>query len=499
MKKAIVYARISVTREESVSVERQIESAEQYAAAMGWQIVGQFVDDGVSATHNRPESRAGWRAVLDAAPQADVVVIWKIDRLARKVSDFMRAQWALEAHGAGLASVTEGLDLTTTIGQMVATNLAFFAQMEQEAISSRVKAARVHLVKAGRLVGGAPYGWRSIPNPDGEGKVIAQDPERIEWVRQAADRALAGHTLYSIQQWLTEAGAPLPSRSQTTRKRELWSYSTLRRLLLNPTLAGMTLWNPGNLSKTRGDDVLRDEDGLPVINPEVAILEVAEWRRMVKLIEERPTPQSRPVAMKAKTSGLLSGLVYCGDPRHGDEHPRMWRGTIQGRAGYQCPKCYQVISGGFEAAVIAEFLRVAGPQVRWTRIEEVHEGGAALLPEIEHRLDELAELIRTASSADRPGLMAQQANLLDERDQRRAESPVVSWRSEPAGPFSAAWAAAEAAGADAERRAVLSDALERVVVRRGKVGQHTSPTSLGRLSFEWAETLHTEPEGEMTA
>lgn len=66
MKRAVVYARISVTTEESVSVERQIESAESYAAALGWQIVGTYTDDGVSATKNRPEDGPGWRALLEA-------------------------------------------------------------------------------------------------------------------------------------------------------------------------------------------------------------------------------------------------------------------------------------------------------------------------------------------------------------------------------------------------------------------------------------------------
>ena len=61
-RRCAIYARISVATEESVSVERQIEAAEQYAAARGWKVVATFKDEGVSATHNKPEDRAGWRA-----------------------------------------------------------------------------------------------------------------------------------------------------------------------------------------------------------------------------------------------------------------------------------------------------------------------------------------------------------------------------------------------------------------------------------------------------
>ena len=64
--RSVIYARISVSPEESVSIDRQVEAAQQYAAARGWKVVGTFEDEGVSATHNKPEDRAGWRALLAA-------------------------------------------------------------------------------------------------------------------------------------------------------------------------------------------------------------------------------------------------------------------------------------------------------------------------------------------------------------------------------------------------------------------------------------------------
>lgn len=63
-KRAVLYARISQATEESVSVARQVEAGRALAAARGWQVVGTYVDDGVSATKNRPEDRAGWQAPL---------------------------------------------------------------------------------------------------------------------------------------------------------------------------------------------------------------------------------------------------------------------------------------------------------------------------------------------------------------------------------------------------------------------------------------------------
>lgn len=60
----VLYARLSVTKEESVSIARQLRSCRGYAEARGWEVTGEFIDDGVSATANRPEDRKGWSALM---------------------------------------------------------------------------------------------------------------------------------------------------------------------------------------------------------------------------------------------------------------------------------------------------------------------------------------------------------------------------------------------------------------------------------------------------
>ena len=117
-------------------------------------------------------------------------------------------------------------------------------------------------------------------------------------------------------------------------------------------------------------------------------------------------------------------------------------------------------------------------------VEEVHEGGAALLPEIEHRLDELDDLIRQAPDrADRQRLQAEQGNLLDLRDEKRAEAPVITYRQEGTdATFAEDWATAQTVE---DRRAVLDDALESITVTRGGLGRRTRAQLLARLAFAW--------------
>jgi site-specific DNA recombinase len=489
-KRCVIYARISVAQEAAVSLERQQEAAEQYAKARGWQVVGVFKDDGISASRNKPEDRAGWRDLLASPLKYDAVIIWKIDRLSRKLLDFLHADEALQERKAGLVGVEDPIDMTTPQGRAFAQILAVFGLMEADAIRARVADARSKLVRAGRVVGGTvPYGWMTVPNPDGPGIVLAHDPDRIDYVRGMAERALRGDTVYSIQQWLGEAGAPLPGtapvrpevarrRKPRTRKTDSWSYSTVERLLRNPVLAGMTAFNPGNTTKERGADVLRDGDGLPVVDESVAILSQAEWRALVMKLDDRDSGHTMRRSERAKTSSLLSGLVWCEGCQ-----VRMHRAATENREGYSCPKCHMLITN-FESVVVDEFLRQKGERVRWTRVEEVHEGGAALLPEIEHRLDELDRLIRDAADRDtRARLQAEQSNLLDLRDAKREEAPAVSLRYDDAGWFSDAW---EQAGEDVEaRRAVLDDAMSRIWVRRGRPGRRTDAQVLARLEFDW--------------
>lgn len=489
-RRCVIYARISVSSEKSVSIDRQIEAAEQYAAARGWKVVGVFRDDGVSATKNRPEARAGWRALLDSTEKFDAVIIWKLDRLARRVLDFHLANETLKGRGAGLVAVENTIDMTTGDGRMIAGVLANFAEYEADAISTRVKAARDYLLREGRVVGGAiPYGWRSISNPDpgGKGYVLSQDPDRIEYVRGMVERVQHGGSIYSVKQWLDEAGVPLPNGSQKHRKTGGWSYNTIERLLRNPVLAGRTAFNPGNESKSRGLAVLRGEDGLPRVGG-FGIMTGTAWRLMVKQLDERDSAQSQPRALKGSTSPLLSGLVWCEPCR-----ARMHRGTTQGRPGYSCPKCYQVITN-FEGAVVAEFLRQKGEHPRWSVVEDITEGGEQDLPEIALLLAELAvQRVETDDDDEVARLNEQIDSLRVMRREVRSQSPVVVQRYfkhgveegiEGTAYFAQDWAAAKTVE---DQRAVLGDALERVWVRRGRLGRSTPASVLARLTFDWKQ------------
>lgn len=355
-RRCVLYARLSVTKEESVSITRQLASCRMYAEARGWEVVGEFIDDGVSATANRPEDRRGWTALLRSA-NFDAVVIWKVDRLARRVLDFLHADETLQARGAGLIAVEDPIDMTSPQGRAFAVMLAVFGEMEAEAIRARVRAARAQLLKDGRWPGGGvPYGYLSIPNPDGPGRVLAKDTERSTWLSVAVAMALQGHTVNSIATWLTEQKAPLPSRQGGARspKNTSWNRQTVDGLLRNPVLAGMTPHNPGRAKSAKRVDpfaVLRDDRGEPVLNDALAIITVEEFRALQRMLDRRTSPQARKAGERMATSPFLSRVALCDDCE-----VYLCRGTNQQRPVLYCPRCRQTMSRGMLDPYLVERL-----------------------------------------------------------------------------------------------------------------------------------------------
>jgi DNA invertase Pin-like site-specific DNA recombinase len=342
--RCVLYARLSVTKEESVSIARQLQSCRRYAEARGWEVVGEFIDDGVSATANRPEDRKGWASLL-AADSFNAVVIWKVDRLARRVLDFLHADEALQQRGAGLVAVEDPIDMTSPQGRAFAVMLAVFGEMEAEAIRARVRAARAQLLKDGRFVGGGiPYGYRSAANPDGPGRVLVKDPERVLWLTEAVAMAMCGTAINSIARLLTNKGAPLPDGRRTTRKtgNAVWNRQTVEGLLRNPILAGMTPHNPGRRKNDKRVDpfaVVRDKNGIPVVDESLAVITTDEFTRLLNVLDSRDSPQARKRCDRETTSPFLSRVARCDACE-----VYMCRGTNQKRPVIYCPTCRQTLS-----------------------------------------------------------------------------------------------------------------------------------------------------------
>ena len=81
------------------------------------------------------------------------MLVWRLDRWGRSVTDLLATFQELEHLGVGFVSLTEALDLTTPAGRAMAGLLAIFSEFEREILRERVRAGLAHARQNGKRLG----------------------------------------------------------------------------------------------------------------------------------------------------------------------------------------------------------------------------------------------------------------------------------------------------------------------------------------------------------
>lgn len=249
MKGAIGYEELGVES----SVERQMRDCNAWVEHEGGAVVATYEEDGYSAwevkgvpRRKRPEFE---RLIRDVeAGRLDVVLYWRIDRLARGYKNGFRLLWACQQNDARIVSVTEGVDTGTQAGERMFVMLLDQAKAYSDRISAGVRQYHEAMRRAGlrprggmRLFGWAPDGstplqaggqltWRLKRKPPNGGPRVEVEvalPPEADHLREAAQAVVDGVSSRSIRtDWaargiLTTMGRPFSNR-------------TLREVLCNP-------------------------------------------------------------------------------------------------------------------------------------------------------------------------------------------------------------------------------------------------------------------------
>ncbi|WP_290906339.1 recombinase family protein, partial [Aquabacterium sp.] len=146
MKRAVIYARVSKQREESVSIEAQIEQCTARAAQLGATVVRVFLDDGVSGREAR--NRAAFlkaKAFCEAA-NVDFFVTWSTSRFARNLMELFQSQAELREIGTRLECLNADVDDETDAGFISkvfngAMDEMYSRQVARDTLRSQKKAA----------------------------------------------------------------------------------------------------------------------------------------------------------------------------------------------------------------------------------------------------------------------------------------------------------------------------------------------------------------------
>lgn len=303
--RAIIYTRQSKDRHgDGLAVARQQEDCVKLCRGRDWTVLpdpvtGQdaVTDNDISASNGKP--RPGFTRVLEMVDKraVDVVVVWHVDRLVRKLADLEDIIERCERAGVRLATVSGDIDLSTDAGRLVGRILASVARGEVERKGARQQRAMQQAAEAGR-----PRKWSHRPFGYRADK-ITREPAEAAAVVDACEQILSGGTLLSVARQWQQAGHAPPQGAAT------WTQSVVKTVLTNPRIAG--------LSTYRGEVV--GTGTWTKLVPE-------ETWRAVRAVLTDPS-RDRPRGVRT----LLGGVARCscGQPVFGTR-------TSRGAAGYRC-------------------------------------------------------------------------------------------------------------------------------------------------------------------
>ena len=176
---AAIYVRVSTEDQvkHGISLKAQEEALENYAKALGYDVLSLYKDKGKSGKDikGRPELR---RLLDDAEKRKfQAIFIYKLDRLSRSLMDLIATIEKFKEWGIDFVSLQDKIETTSASGKLMFHIISAFAEFERNVTSERTKFAMDKKARDGGVVTRAPFGYK-IENKQlipGENSYIVQE------------------------------------------------------------------------------------------------------------------------------------------------------------------------------------------------------------------------------------------------------------------------------------------------------------------------------------
>jgi DNA invertase Pin-like site-specific DNA recombinase len=147
-KRAAIYVRVSTLEQDTDLQETELQ---QYVESRGWECVV-YRDKGQSGAKN---DRPALNSMLNDLRRRkfDVIVVWKLDRLARSLKQLLTIGEECRSLGVDLVSLRQNIDTTLPAGRLTFQILGAVAEFERELLRERVKAGMAQARRTGKHVG----------------------------------------------------------------------------------------------------------------------------------------------------------------------------------------------------------------------------------------------------------------------------------------------------------------------------------------------------------
>jgi len=146
-KRIVIYARVSTSQQ---TCENQLNELRVVADRAGYQIVAEFVDEGISGSKGRQNRPALDQMLKECTRRRfDLVMCWDISRLGRSVQNLIEIMNELQSLRVDLFFLQQGMDTSTASGRMMFSVFGALAEYERELIRERVLAGQARAKAAG--------------------------------------------------------------------------------------------------------------------------------------------------------------------------------------------------------------------------------------------------------------------------------------------------------------------------------------------------------------
>jgi len=313
-----IYARQSVERSDSISIESQVEFCSYELRGQPYQV---YADRGFSGKDTDRPAFIRMMADIEYG-RIGKVVVYKLDRISRSVLDFSSMMERFGRHKVEFISTMEKFDTSSPMGRAMLSICIVFAQLERETIQRRVADAYFSRSQKSLYMGGRiPYGFRLVPTVVGGVRT-----SRYETVQEEAEQIKLIYSLYSAPECSYADVVRCLSERALTKRGHPWGRTHLASLLKNPIYVradlsvyrffrdgGAEMTNPPeDFIGTNGCYYYKSKEsdtnsGYLVLAPHEGIVPAELWLRCRSKCQEK-TP-IRP-CQKAKNT-WLAGKIKC--------------------------------------------------------------------------------------------------------------------------------------------------------------------------------------------
>ena len=150
-KRVVIYARVSTLDQ---TVDNQLIELRDHCSKMGWEIVKEYVDEGLSGTLSR-DKRPSFNAMIKDGfrKKFDTVVCWDISRIGRSMKELIMFLSDMKDRGIGICSVRQGFDTSTSMGEIMFQFVGILSSWEREMIRERTLAGLERAKSEGKTLG----------------------------------------------------------------------------------------------------------------------------------------------------------------------------------------------------------------------------------------------------------------------------------------------------------------------------------------------------------